>query len=115
MKYNFVMKIKKNPVFKYIFFIYLQFCISCIIILILRAEFIHTIDADTINLDIQNAWLSFLSALTNSLSNNSHIHTAITGTTTIENDIVKSLTNHFSRFKEIKTRELLAVLTHDSS
>lgn len=88
-----------------------QFFISCIIVLILRAEYIFSItDDSTASTSVPSSWLAFLTILANGANKVTQSQTI---GASIQNDNIKVLVSHFSRFRELKSQQLLAVLTQD--
>lgn len=88
-----------------------QFSISCIIVLILKIESVYAITSNAINAKQQVAWTTFLTALIDATSNT----TTQIANVSFENDIVKPLVSHFSRFRELKAQPLIAVLTQNAT
>lgn len=86
-----------------------QFSISCIIALILKIESVYAISSNAINSKQQTQWIKFLGALINAASRNIDGHLIVYAT--FETDIKKPLTNHFARFRELKSQPLITVLT----
>jgi DNA topoisomerase 2-associated protein PAT1 len=87
-----------------------KFYISCIIVLMLRAECIMVSSAST-SKSIVSSWLTFLTILTNAAKKKAY--SQMIGAT-IQSNNIKPLTSHLSRFHQLKSQQLLAVLTQDS-
>lgn len=61
----------------------------------------------TVTTDLYNLWEGFLVVLTNFVNkSNAQTETIDKG---IDNELLKPLTNHFSRFQEIKSQSLLSL------
>lgn len=92
-------------------FNYFQFSISCVIVLLLKMESVYAISSNAISSKQQIVWIEFLTALINAVNNN--INSQIVHVT-FENDILKPLVSHFSRFRELKSQPLIATLTQNT-
>lgn len=90
----------------------MQFSISCAIVLIIKMESVYAISPDAISAQQQSAWLEFLTALINAVTKLMNVQLA---NVAFENDIIKPLVSHFSRFRDLKSQPLIAVLTQKSS
>lgn len=89
-----------------------QFTISCVIVLLVKMESVYAISPNAITPIQQAAWLEFLTALVSAadtLESNQLANVAY------ENDILKPLLNHFSRFRDLKSQALIAILTQRNS
>lgn len=101
--------IDKNLILFLVYFlISLQFTISCVVVLVLKVESVYAISSNAINTKQQAIWLQFLTALVGSVNKNANVQST---TTTFEKDILKPLVSHFSRFRDLPSQPLLAVLT----
>lgn len=75
-------------------------------------ESVYAISANAITPTQQQAWLEFLTALSNAVDKLGNLQLA---NVAYENDILKPLVNHFSRFRDLKSHTLIAVLTQKNS
>lgn len=91
---------------------YLQFSISCVIVLLVKMESVYAISPNAISPTQQASWLEFLTALVNAVEKLGNLQLA---NVAYENDILKPLLNHFSRFRDLKSQPLIAVLTQKNS
>lgn len=71
-------------------------------------ESVYAISPNAITPIQQATWLEFLTALVNSADT---LETNQLANVAYENDILKPLLNHFSRFRDLKSQTLIAVLT----
>lgn len=96
----------------FIFHFYLQFSISCVIVLLVKMESVYAISPNAISPIQQAAWLGFLTALVCAVEKLGNLQLA---NVAFENDILKPLLNHFARFRDLKSQPLIAVLTQKNS
>lgn len=75
-------------------------------------ESVYAISPNAISPVQQAAWLEFLTALVNAADS---LETNQLANVAYENDILKPLLNHFSRFRDLKSQTLIAVLTQRNS
>lgn len=85
-----------------------QFTISCVIVLLVKMESVYAISPNAITPIQQATWLEFLTALVHAADT---LETNQLANVAYENDILKPLLNHFSRFRDLKSQTLIAVLT----
>lgn len=71
-------------------------------------ESVYAISPNAISQIQQASWLEFLTALVNAADKLGNLQLA---NVAYENDILKPLLNHFSRFRDLKSQTLIAVLT----
>lgn len=95
------------------FTILFQFSISCVIVLLLKIETVYAISSNAISAKQQATWIEFLSALINAVTANKS--GAQLANVSFEKDIVKPLVSHFSRFRDLKSQPLIAILTQNTS
>lgn len=98
----------------FLLFFLFQFFISCIVVLIRRAEYIYSITDDSsagTSTSVPSAWLTFLAILVDAANKQTHSQTI--GVVINQNDNIKALVSHFSRFRELKSQQLLAILTQE--
>lgn len=94
-------------------FFHPQFSISCVIVLLLKIESVYAISSNAISTKQQTSWLEFLNALINTATANKNTTQLVN--VSFEIDIVKPLISHFSRFRELKSQPLIAILTQNTS
>lgn len=75
-------------------------------------ESVYAISPDAISSKQQNTWLEFLTTLVNAVNKVPNVQLA---NVAFENDIMKPLVSHFSRFRDLKSQPLINVLTQKSS
>lgn len=85
---------------------------SCVIVLLVKMESVYAISPNAISPTQQATWLEFLTALVNAADKLGNLQLA---NVAYENDILKPLLNHFSRFRDLKSQTLIAVLTQRNS
>lgn len=88
-----------------------KFCILLIIAMVLRVERFYTISVELVGAEQQITWVRFLCAVANCLQqpNPKQIPSAASS----DNEIIKSLVEHFSRFDELNSEQLIYVLTQN--
>lgn len=82
--------------------------------LIRRAEYIYSITDDSsagTSTSVPSSWLTFLSILVDAANKQTQLQTI--GVVANQNDNIKALVSHFSRFRELKSQQLLAILTQE--
>lgn len=89
-----------------------QFTISCVIVLLVKMESVYAISPNAVTPIQQAAWLEFLKALVTAADT---METNQLANVAYENDILKPLLNHFSRFRDLKSQTLIAILTQRNS
>lgn len=90
-----------------------QFSISCVIVLLLKIETVYAITSNAISAKQQTTWIAFLNALINAVTASKSGPQLVN--VSFENDIVKPLVSHFSRFRELISQPLIALLTQNTS
>lgn len=81
--------------------------------LLLKIETVYAISSNAISAKQQANWIEFLSALITALT--VHKMGPQLVNVSFENDIVKPLVSHFSRFRDLKSQPLIAILTQNTS
>lgn len=90
-----------------------KFCISCVIVLLLRAEALFVAAPDTISDEARASWPTFLRIMATTAAANVQANQTLSAT--LQGDVLQPLLHHFERFAEVPSKPLLAALAQQTT